>query len=171
MINPAVECGPMRAHTCSKRSVFWSIILCANLVVPLYLAFSLTKEGGRLGIAIAILCYWMLGLIAIRHSHRFGSILLSGGFIIGLSQFWPVLQAWAGVAALEAWHKVHVWTGGAAARGRPLSEFDGFAVTTLTGAMLLTATLFCGTFVTGLLRLGLGETHRAHAFQDADFRS
>lgn len=91
----------------------------------------------------AIVGYWTLGLVASVRPGMLGRGLVVGGMLVGLLQLAPMLQIFAGIAALDIWGKVSGQTGDGFG-GRPLSELGGFAVTAMTGGTLLAAAGFCG---------------------------
>jgi hypothetical protein len=121
----------------------WTVVLAANLIVPLPLGLEITEGGGRIGMALAILAWWTLGLIACGRHPDLARSLIVGGLVVGLSQLVPVLQVAAGFAALGTWR----------ADVRTFGGLDGFAVTALTGGELLAAAYACGRLALAVTRL------------------
>lgn len=114
----------------------WSAVFAANLIVPLLFAWELTRGGGRIGMGCAIAWLWLAGAFGLRHPRCPRFALLVGGWAVALSQTTPLLQMVCGAFALSCWH------GGM--HDKPLSEVGGFAVTALTGGLLLMAALLIG---------------------------
>ncbi len=135
----------------SVRCLVWSVVYYGNLVLPLILAHMATENGGRIGMGVAIIFYWLLTVLVVYRFYWVGRIFVLGGTVIAFSQLCPVLHYLAGSVALESWDRINGGPGGGAAWSRGLSEIDGFAVTTLTGAILFVAAIACALCLSGVL--------------------
>jgi hypothetical protein len=111
--------------------ISWTLVFIANLVVPIPLGLKFTEDGGRFGMAVAVVAWWAAGLAICLRRAAWGRLLISGGIVVGFSQFLAVPQVAAGFAALRFWSRVGNMAGDIS------GEMDGFAVTALTGGQLI----------------------------------
>jgi hypothetical protein len=96
-----------------------------------------TSPGGQVGMSCAIAAFWALGQLACAWSERLARGLVIGAALVGSFQVIPILQIYAGATALQFWLRSGFPV-------PPLSEWDGFIVTAITGGELLTAAGICG---------------------------
>ncbi|WP_406696284.1 hypothetical protein V5E97_35375 [Singulisphaera sp. Ch08] len=126
----------------------WTAIFAANLVAPMWFASSLWDDGkqlGEIGMAMAIAILWLLGDIAGARSRDMRLMLIAGGIIVAISQFFPLLQMVAGVVSLT----LVAWISGSSTTdfGTPqeqLSSLEYFLATLFTGSLLLLASCLAG---------------------------
>ncbi len=115
----------------NRWQVAWLLVYCSNLIAPLLLAWQVTKDGGRIGMFVAIVVFWLVGHVICGQLKVAAYIFVYGGFFVALSQFYPVLHMFSGVAALGLCRYDFV-------RADGVSEFAGFIATIFTGLQLLT---------------------------------
>lgn len=111
----------------------WTLVFACNLIVPLSLAWQMSEHAGRIGIGLAIVVYWMIGLVTCADGgRRGGRPLVAGGIWVALSQLLPIAQILAGLAGVWSWAAI------SGQEHRPLSVLGGFTMTIVTGGLLLT---------------------------------
>lgn len=117
----------------------WIVVFHANLPVPLLFGVMFTHKAGRWGIIVAILILLTLGAFVVSWSRRGGLAVVVGGWIVATSQFWPLLQFYAGIVGLSVAH-------GEGKKGPSdrEDEMGGFIATILTGGILITVALAIG---------------------------
>ena len=120
-----------------SRRVVWTLVFVANLLVPLMLGWSTTRNHGRVAMFVAIVMLWFVGDNAGKKGRTLGSGLLVGGVVVGLSQIYPFLQLIAGLIALTVAKQL----GQANEEFDVTSELGGFIATTVTGGLLMAAAL------------------------------
>ena len=131
----------------------WTFALAANLVVPLGLGWEMAARVGRVGIGIAVVMLWVLGLVACGPQRKAMRIIAAGSILTALSQFVPVLQFLAGIFGLGVASLMERLAGVKPVVGEPhsstpavTSEFAGFVATMVTAGLVLVAA-----FVSGLI--------------------
>ncbi len=132
--------------------LIWSILYGLNTVVPALLATIVVGSLGWLGVSLAILLLVRLGLrILVRHPEMIWPAVV-GAVLVGLSQFCPILQIFAGGYAigLTKWLLSLVVSSDQQSK---LGIMGGFLATTFTGLELLTISIVLGRLPRGLLRL------------------
>lgn len=129
----------------------WGICFLANIPVALFFGLMATDKGGLSGMLVGVLAVWFCGHLVATHIPTARGALLLGGACTALSQFFPLLQIAAGLAALEV---VPLQMS-----GHP-TETSAFAVTILTAGQLLVVALFCGAALRGVGRLIEGRISR-----------
>jgi hypothetical protein len=122
----------------------WVVVYVTNSIVPLYLGLMLTANAGRLGMFFALGLLLALVYRVISISSRVEVAFEVGGWVVAVSQFFPLLQVIAGGIGM-----VVTRTMGQATDGyRPLiyvqSELGGFVATILTGSILISVALSIG---------------------------
>lgn len=126
--------------------IAWSVVFAANLVVTLILGWPMCGPDGKVGLALAVAGYWSLGILGLAGEKRWGRALVYGGIPVGLSQFFPMAQIYAGIFATGVWSRLapglqHPIFHGS---GFGLPLVGGFVVTGVTGALLMTAAFLIG---------------------------
>jgi hypothetical protein len=125
----------------------WTLVVVANLIVPLPFGLMCTVGGGRIGMGLAIVAWWVAGLWICRHQPDRARWLIHGGIILGLSQITLMPQVLAGLAALRTWEEIAVGEGEFGLFVGGESELFGFVVTAITGAELLLLAFVAGQFL------------------------
>ncbi|MEM9185223.1 MAG: hypothetical protein AAGB00_01855 [Planctomycetota bacterium] len=83
----------------------WSLIAAwcgtwaLNLPIAVFFGWILTDAWGRVGMGVAILGIATLGGVAVRRSKAAGQVLVRGGLLFALTQFFPILQIISGFVA------------------------------------------------------------------------
>lgn len=118
----------------------WTIVVAANLPVPLFLGVWITNAGsvsGKVGMACGVALIYWLGLRACHRARGAIAAVILGGWFVAASQLYPLLQIGAGLASLRL--------AGLVASGlgpflfeNPVVQFVAILATTLgTGAILI----------------------------------
>jgi hypothetical protein len=128
----------------------WSIVFVANLPVPpLILASIVTDWGARVGMLVAVLVaitpLYILGLETCRRFRGLGSVIITGGAIVALSQLFPVPHVFA---VLWSERICNTWLGDGTLAAGPVV---GSVVALLTGAILLLLATVIGLFLNGII--------------------
>jgi hypothetical protein len=126
-------------HILRPIFVAWTIVFALNLVVPGLLGWSFTRDGGRIGMVVAVVLSLLVGGWVCAVARRIGLTLVVGGAFVAASQFVPLLQVVAGL--------IGVWVGAALGQvneERVFNEFSGFLVTMTTGSLLMGTALVAG---------------------------
>jgi hypothetical protein len=80
----------------------WLAVFSLNLITPLFFGFIVTEGAGRIGMFLAIVPLWLWAYRLGTRSRHFAYAMTVGGTVVGLLQIYPVLQMFAGIAALMA---------------------------------------------------------------------
>jgi hypothetical protein len=134
----------------TRWHIYWPFIVAANLIVPLYWGWEFTEDGGRWGMALAILVVSLLGHVAIYLYREMGFILVIGGFLVCLTQLYPIPQMIAGMLSMALVSAMGPsLSNGIDVAGFPekLTECGGFVVTIATAIQLVTAAIVGGLLV------------------------
>ncbi len=131
----------------------WLLVFAANLPIPLYFAVPIVKDGGYWGTAVSLLILWFAGQLACYHSPFFTKRILIGGAIVGAFQFWPLPQIMAGAIGLAV---AGINFEEALSDTTPVSEWQGFIATFVTGGLLMTAATIMGAFVVAICEVVMG---------------
>ncbi len=122
----------------------WAGLFAANLVVPLLLGVLITDRGGRAGMLAGVGAMFAIWQLVVPRHAALRAVLVPGTMALALSQYLPLVQFFAGAAAVAV-----VGAGREPFTGAPLTDLEGFAATVLTGVLL-----WCAAAVTGVaLRL------------------
>jgi len=141
----------------------WLIVFLANLPIPLMLGWIFTEKQGRIGMALAIVLWWLMGHLVCRLSRGFDLALVTGGMLVGLTQFFPFLHLKAGAWSLFVGSKLGQVAAFPLGHDSPgdftvLTELGGFIATTLTGGILIAVALACGAVLRAITP-GPSRTH------------
>jgi hypothetical protein len=145
-----------------SRGRIWTLVFVLNLIVPLFFGWMLTADSGRFGMAAGIGLLWYLGYRACGQNDWWGRALVRGGFLVALTQLFPLLQIWAGVvgvgiaSALGPLVMADTHIGGTIHTG-----LGGLIATVLTGLSLMGVAAFCGA-ITVWLTSRRAQTSPAH---------
>ncbi|QEH35324.1 hypothetical protein OJF2_38750 [Aquisphaera giovannonii] len=127
-----------------RTALGWIAVFLLNMIVPLLFGWSMTREGGRVGMAAAILTLFATGCWICTARRQLASPLLLGAAFVGLSQVFPLLQILAGSAGMVAATALRVAENNDDALPRVIGEAGGFVVTLVTGGLLMAASLVAG---------------------------
>ncbi len=122
----------------------WSLVFVVNLIVPLHMGISLTSGGGRIGLAIAIVGLWLLGVFVCLRTCTLRLALLGGGLLVGFSQVAPILHVAVGLTALELWNGPKDYDTRFLSK---LSGLGGFIVTAIVELSLMAIAVIVGYFL------------------------
>jgi hypothetical protein len=145
---PPTHAGPGEAvrRLMTPRAILgWIAVFLLNMVVPLLFGWSMTRDGGRVGMAVASLALFAVGC-GICTARRG----LVAPLFVGLSQVVPVLQILAGSIGVEVALALRVAVG--SDLSTRLTEAGGFVVTLVTGGLLMAASLVAGLLLRLLAR-------------------
>jgi len=124
----------------------WLVVFLANLPVPLMFAWNLTMQHGRIGMAVAIVLCWYFGHRVGAKSRWIDRALVAGGIVVALSQVIGILHISAGVMSLEIGSRLGQVTSNEWGP-REITELGGLLVTILTGGILMTVAMVCGSVI------------------------
>ncbi len=143
----------------TKRSIAgWAIVFLLNLPIPVFLGSSVVSGiGGYVGMAVGCCLWWGLGIrLCFGAQVRHVRATTVGGLLVALSQFYPMLQLFAGMFAIFIVNLVVVDMGGGPGRlamQNPLADFAiSTTLTLLTGAILIAVALTGGHLLLLLFR-------------------
>ena len=139
--------GKSADATARPSGLAWLMVFLANLPIPLMFGWIFTAKHGRLGMAAAILLWWLMGHQICRTSRGFNLALVTGGLLVGLSQIFPILQSQAGAWSLGIGSKLGQVKPVHGEEFMVLTELGGFLVTMLTGGILIAVALACGSVI------------------------
>ncbi|MEM9827935.1 MAG: hypothetical protein AAF958_15195 [Planctomycetota bacterium] len=127
---------------------WWPIALTLNLCVPVLLGMQVVQPIGRIGmyaaIALMLAAGWLLG----KAFPILTGPLLSGAVLVGLAQFFPLLQMIAGLIGLSvAEGLLDIEQDNLMRIDRPLAAF---LVTVVTGSILIGFSLLAGGSISGI---------------------
>lgn len=80
--------------------IFWMIVFCANLPLPVMLGVSVTSSPGHIGMIFGCLVVNVTGIWLCRVAPYFMLRLSVGAILVALSQFFGVLHMFVGMAAV-----------------------------------------------------------------------
>ena len=132
-----------------RQWVVWTGNLAINLPVAVFFGTSVTKEVGRFGMVVGVLMVWLVGLALCRSHPAVVRFVNFSGILTALSQFFPMLQMYAGMIAVTVvgflWGESNVF------RNSPVNG----QVMPVTAMTLLTAVIVIavGCSVYGFLKL------------------
>jgi hypothetical protein len=82
------------------RQVWWALVFGLNLIVSLFFGWMVTAEGGRIGMAAGVALLWYLGHRLCAISDPFGRALVAGGFVVALTQLFPIAHIFVGIVSV-----------------------------------------------------------------------
>ena len=142
----AVEVESTGRASAHMATVAWLMAVLINLPVPVMLGISCTRGPGQIGMLIGVLAFAGIGLMLCRRSPRLMKDLSFGSVLTALSQFFPILHMYVGMAALT------ICTLGAT-NGDMTGVVEITMATVLTGVGLIIPSLVVGVLIGGLVRL------------------
>jgi cobalamin synthase len=80
--------------------IFWMIVFCANLPLPVWLGVTVTSSPGHIGMIFGCLVVNVTGIWLCRVAPYFMLRLSVGALPVALSQFFGVLHMFVGMAAV-----------------------------------------------------------------------
>lgn len=117
----------------------WLAIFTLNLPVALSLGGGFTQNGGQAGMCAAIAFLWFWANCVGERKPAFASAMTTGGVVVALLQFLPILHIMAGIIGLGVGDPSTI------RNGSPLHrEFRGFLATLITGGILQAIALAIG---------------------------
>jgi hypothetical protein len=123
----------------------WTVVFGLNLIVPWSLGNEVTKGKGQIGICFGIALMWLVGCEIGRRWPSLGWNLTAGGIVVALTQFYPLIQMFAGLVAFAILGRI-------GSGSTPNSTFNTltapvpgtFLLTVTTGAVLYVVALCAG---------------------------
>jgi hypothetical protein len=144
-------------RTASLQRVGWPLVFLANLPVPVRFGWGVTDWGGRIGMIAAIGVLYVLGRESMRRVPGLDAMIIWGGTLIALSQFYPVIHILAGVVGIRAAFLLRLvtteWPGEA-------GMLAGCIITLLTGGILMAIAVVAG--LSNVVARMLPDPHHAH---------
>jgi hypothetical protein len=137
--------------------LLWTVVFTLNLIVPLILGWSACDVSGRIGMGLAILSYWGLGVLVCSRQERWGRTLVAGAIPMAFLQLLPLAQIVAGILAFRIWTSL-----GETELPGSLSGLGGFVVTWITGGFLIALALLIGMFLVAVF----GEPSQGKPFSE-----
>jgi hypothetical protein len=134
--------------TTSMWRLWWLVVFCLNLIIPLMCGLDVTSAHGRTGMTVAIVLLWLWADVAGRRNGALGFALVVGGAFMGVIQFLAIGPVMAGIVAMN----VAVALGQASEVTHVSTELGGFIATVVTGGLLQAAALVVGEFAYWLSR-------------------
>ena len=96
-----VDGPPSEARRISRAMWVWPILFSVNLVVPLFLGWGVVENEGRLGLLVALILMLGVGWAVGYWRPQTLRLLMAGGVITAISQMFPVLHFFFGIAAMS----------------------------------------------------------------------
>src|SRR5688572_12074233 len=81
------------------RGVLWTIVFGANLFIPVAFGWQFTDRDAKIGAGIVTVFFHGVGLYATLTSSTYFRALATGGILVALTQFFPILQFIVGMVA------------------------------------------------------------------------
>jgi hypothetical protein len=113
--------------------VAWFCVYAVNLIFPVAMGWSITREGGKIGMVIGIVAVFALGCRLCFMSRRAMLPVVYAGWIVAVSQLAPILHIFAGMVGVSV---AHVF-GDETMRGEVNTVLGGFLATIVTGGILI----------------------------------
>jgi hypothetical protein len=140
----------------------WSWVYIANLCIPVLWGSMVTREGGRVGMVIGIIVVFALGCRACYVSRRAVLTVVYGGWIVAASQFFPILQIFAGSIGIAAARPM------CGEYGNVNTALGGFIATIVTGCILMTAATAFGAMIRGIISWSTARTRSKEGYVSFD---
>lgn len=131
----------------------WPLVLFLNLVMPLTLASGLLRNTGLIGVLAAVSFVWLVGWWAWRRWPQIGRRVIAGGWVVCVCQLFPLIQIFAGLAALSIAEELGLMDSLDLEQNGPNfeSEFASAFVTLITGGILMLVSLAVGAVLIAVL--------------------
>lgn len=129
--------------------IAWPIVFGLNMIVPAMLGWNMTREQGRMGMFAASGVLLALGWWVCLVKNALARRLIVGSLLTALSQFVPVLQIGAGVAAVALASQLELADIGFA-NAENVTELGGFVITFVVGGILIACAGIAG-LIAGLV--------------------
>jgi len=128
----------------------WATVFVVNMAMPVFFAWSITGESGRIGMIAASVVLFGCGCWICLMARRLAKGLIVGAVLVALTQVFPALQILAGILGLAVAEALHLSQ--YRDRGPEITtELGGFVVTLITGGILMGLSGVTGTLVQRLL--------------------
>ena len=141
--------GGINTEGKKRLYVGWLTVFALNLILPGFLGWQTTENGGRLGMLVGAAVLLTVGLWICSRAAKLGFALIIGGIAVALSQVIGILQMLAGISAYacaEALGLVESMQAGP----HISNAIGGFVITLITGALLMAAALVAGLMLRAL---------------------
>jgi hypothetical protein len=159
-----IEAGPPKGVTPTNGPLYfdWSAVYGLNLILPLLYGWSMTNDGGRVGMFAMIAMLYAFGIWACRSNRSLGIVLTVGGGIVALTQLFPAPQIFAGMIGTSIANRIE----GVAKAPDDVTEdintvLGGVIATGMTGGLLILLALVLGAIFWGLGRSVTRENHNS----------
>jgi len=122
----------------------WMVVFGINLPIPVFFGSGIVSGTvGYLGMTLGCVLWCGTGILLCRRGWaRHIRATSWGGLIVALSQFYPMLQFFAGMAAVEIMRVLSIPIGGYGPNGiQPMNVSAVFDVMVATGLTVLTGTI------------------------------
>ncbi len=114
----------------------WTAVYLLNLVIPSFLAWTMTTAPARIGALGAIVILLAVGYCLCQVRPLWMLVTIRGSFLVAISQIFPILQIMCGALAIRSLIFIG-WIEEANFREMLGTTASGFIVTMLTGGSLL----------------------------------
>ena len=152
-----------------KIYIQWTLVLGFNLIVPLYLAQMIVDSMGKVGVYGGVMVIYGIGLGLCVKMPWIAKTLNAGGFAVGISQLFPVLQLVAGFIAIGAVGYGRIVLGSTSNSWAKIDTvMSGFTTTLITGGFLTLVSIGVGKIILMALH---SRIDRREAEQFASFRT
>lgn len=122
----------------------WCLVCLLNVPVCFVLAISLLASGGYAGVALGVLLIMAAVAVAISQFTMLAKVVIRGSLLFALTQCYPILQMFAGIAAVSA---TEFLSGGGVTLGPDggqLGLWRAAFTTVVTGGLLLIGAVAAG---------------------------
>lgn len=116
----------------------WPLALVSNMIVPLFFGLDFTYEQGRAGMLVATVLFLLAGWGLCYVKPNAARRLIAGSTLTAISQFFPILQIFAGVVAIGIADRMGLSRESTDGNLAQVSELGGFIMTVVVGVILLT---------------------------------
>ncbi|MFN7733206.1 MAG: hypothetical protein ACK5OB_15020 [Pirellula sp.] len=82
-------------------SIEWTAVLCFNLIVPVLFGMGMTSEQAKIGVFLAVAMIACIGYYFCYARPLPVLFIIRGGVLVALSQFFPILQVFAGALSIQ----------------------------------------------------------------------
>jgi hypothetical protein len=126
----------------------WTLAFGFNLILPLYLGQKVTKSAGQVGMYAGVLAIYGVGLGLCAKTPWLARMLSLGGFAVGFTQAFPILQSISGVIAIGTVGYGRIVLGSTANSPFDLDTImTGFTAVLITGGLLALVSLGVGRII------------------------
>lgn len=155
--SPSLEMNQVEQQPASVAA--WVLVYSLNLPVPFFFGIVVTDGTGKFGMVLAVVVLLAAGVFATRRYPRTLTAISIGGLVTALSQFYPMLQMFAGMAALFVTEALSLSDSGAVGAGgfeNVGTVLGGFCATCITAFIEIIVAAMVG----GLVQLARRQTKK-----------